>query len=163
MCRLQVIIISALLCGFLYLSPRVLAQQGAGSIDRSVTVEKIEKESLLPKKEVWVLDFWASWCGPCMQSLPHLKDVYARYKDKGVKLISLSHDRSAEAWERTILRTHMDWPHILLDGSVNQDFLNAKFPHPYIPTIFVIDREGKVEKVSQVYKLEEYLDRALAK
>jgi thiol-disulfide isomerase/thioredoxin len=141
----------------------VVQAQGEFSINRSVTVENIKNEALKPKKEVWVLDFWASWCGPCMASLPHLTSVYNNYKDKGVKLISISHDRTQEAWERTVINRKMDWPQIFLGPGVDQSYLNEKFPHPYIPTIFVIDQQGKSEKVGNVYELEKYLDKALQK
>jgi hypothetical protein len=55
----------------------------------------------------------------------------------------------------------MDWPQIFLGPGVDQSYLNDKFPHPYIPTVFVIDRQGKSEKVGNVYELEKYLDKAL--
>jgi len=132
------------------------------TMNRSVSMETIEKESLQPKDEVWVLDFWASWCGPCIQSMPHLKEVYAKYKSQGVKFISLSHDRSADAWERTVVRLNMEWPQLLLSSDVDQTFVNKHFPHPYIPTLFVIDKKGKAEKVMQVHELEKHIQKAMA-
>ncbi len=137
--------------------------QATGTINKSVTLKDIEKESLKSKKDIWVLDFWASWCGPCMQSLPHLTEVYGKYKDQHVKLISLSLDRTQEAWERTVIKKNMDWPQIFVSPTDDQNFINQNFPHPFIPCIFVIDRKGTVTKVDNVYQVEKYIEDALKK
>jgi thiol-disulfide isomerase/thioredoxin len=59
-----------------------------------------------------LLDFWASWCGPCMAELPHLKAAYAEYHDKGFEIYGVSYDDNGQAWRGAITNERMDWVHV---------------------------------------------------
>ncbi|WP_298709626.1 AhpC/TSA family protein [Chitinophaga sp.] len=72
--------------------------------------------SLADFKGKYVLvDFWASWCGPCRKGNPHLKEVYAKYKDKGFEIIGISDDDSNhEAWKKAVAQDGIGiWKHVL--------------------------------------------------
>ena len=85
-----------------------------------------------------LLDFWASWCGPCMREMPHLKQAYAKYNKKGFEIYGVSFDRSADAWKAAIKNQNMKWVNV----SLLQSFSNPaaeEYVVESIPTNFLID------------------------
>ncbi|CAN5463034.1 TlpA disulfide reductase family protein [soil metagenome] len=109
-----------------------------------ITLEKLapgdpqEKLSDL-KGKVVLLDFWATWCGPCVASMPHLNELATKYKDQGVVSVAVSNEaRDAIA---SYLRAH-DY-----DLTFYRDpfgLANDKFNISAIPATFVIGRDGKI-------------------
>lgn len=132
------------------------------SPDFSLKVKDIEDKALKAKDEVWVLDFWASWCGPCIQSVPHLKHLQQKYFDKNVRFISISWDKEEVNWMKALYRLQMPWQHIRV-AKGEEDFFNRYFKHGSIPTAFVIQRSGKAKRVSNIDGLEAAIEKALAK
>ena len=60
--------------------------------------------------KVVLVDFWASWCGPCRREMPNLVDLYAKYKNKGFEIVGVSLDRDAESWQKGIKDLGITWP-----------------------------------------------------
>ena len=90
-----------------------------------------------------VLDLWATWCGPCRASLPHLDKLYESVKDKGVKVYAVNDKEDKEDVEEFIRTTGLKTP-VLLDA---EGAISAAYKSPGIPQTIVIGRDGKVIKV----------------
>jgi peroxiredoxin len=93
------------------------------------------------KGKVVVLDFWASWCGPCRNENPFNVEMYDSYKSKGFTFFSISLDRNKEAWKKAIKKDELTWPYHGLDA---QGEAANRYGVEAIPATFVIDRDGKI-------------------
>jgi thiol-disulfide isomerase/thioredoxin len=118
--------------------------------------------------KVVILDFWATWCGPCLASMPHTQEVSAHYKDQGVVVLAnCTSDtrRKFESWVKANQAKYPDiiWTHDKAEKS--PDRVSRKiFGVGGIPTQFIIDREGKIVDIVGGYmEGEVILDAALAK
>ncbi|HEX2899804.1 MAG TPA: TlpA disulfide reductase family protein [Bacteroidia bacterium] len=125
-----------------------------------MTQATFEKEALKPKDEVWVIDFWASWCGPCIEAMPHLKQLHRSYAGKNVRFISISWDESDMKWKLALDRFQMPWQQMRITKA-QAAYFDAHFPHKGIPTAFVIRRDGKVKRSKGVGMLETTIQKAL--
>lgn len=88
-----------------------------------------------------LIDFWASWCGPCRKAIPEIKTLYSKYKEKGFEVLSISVDTDNAAWRRAMSEEAMPWTQVL---SPNKNKTLADFMIIGIPTLYLIDREGKI-------------------
>ncbi len=114
------------------------------------------------KGKFLVIDFWASWCGPCRNEIPHLKEVYKKYHDKGVELLSVSIDKKEKDWLKALAEENMTWPQVLAPKAGKQTMKDYQFSG--IPYIIILDKDGKiVAKQLRGKKIDEKLDELLAK
>ncbi|TKC08601.1 TlpA family protein disulfide reductase [Pedobacter frigoris] len=88
-----------------------------------------------------LVDFWASWCGPCRKSIPEIKALYGKYKDKGFEVLSISVDTDVAAWKKAMHEEAMPWSQVL---SPDKNKTMADFMISGIPTLYLVDREGKI-------------------
>jgi thiol-disulfide isomerase/thioredoxin len=94
-----------------------------------------------------LVDFWATWCGPCLDEIPNIKKVYDQYKDKGFEVIGYNLDENQEDLQRFFAVQQLPWPTI-----VSADSEQAGFESPLavacgvqsIPFLVLLDAEGKV-------------------
>lgn len=85
-----------------------------------------------------LLDFWASWCGPCMQEMPYLREAYAKYHKLGFEIYGVSFDKSNEKWAKAIKDQKMKWVNVSpLTGFENS--AAEEYCVTSIPTNFLID------------------------
>jgi thiol-disulfide isomerase/thioredoxin len=131
------------------------------------------KLSLGDYKGKYVLvDFWASWCGPCRKGNPHLLSLYAKYKNKGLEIIGISDDDSdPEAWRKAVAKDQIGvWKHILRglkrapNGAYdNSEDISDQFGIHSIPTKILIDPNGVIiGRYGEGGENDEAMDKKLA-
>jgi len=91
------------------------------------------------KDKIVLLDFWASWCGPCRASIPGVKALYEKYKDKGLVVLGLSCDQDKKAWKVFVEKEKMTWPNLLCTSDVTDAYGILA-----IPSTYIIGKDGKV-------------------
>lgn len=121
--------------------------------------ELISLKSIIKGKKIVLIDFWASWCGPCRMVTPRVRQLYNQYKNKGFTILTVSEDKTREAWKNGIEQDQMlDWYHIFDDYGRISTMYNVRS----IPYMVLIDGNGGIikEKVS-ITELEYQLKKLL--
>lgn len=115
--------------------------------------------------KVVVIDFWATWCGPCIAEMPHMKKLYAAYKEKGVEFIGVSLDQPEDKGGLDKLRKYcvdndIDWPQYYQGNYWSSEY-SVSWGINSIPAMFVIDQKGNLKSVNARGKLVEMLPEML--
>jgi thiol-disulfide isomerase/thioredoxin len=136
------------------------------SFDDAITGHPVSLKGL--KGKVVVLDFWATWCGPCIADMPRMKDLYAKYKDKGVEFIGVSLDGPKDEGGLDNLKAFVAefkiaWPQYYQGNGWESEF-SRKLGITSIPQLFLVDAQGNLASVEARGKLDilipEYLSKA---
>lgn len=98
------------------------------------------------KGNVIIINFWATWCDPCIQEFPNAKKLYTKFKDKGVQFIGVSLDDDIEDLRGFVKQFEVGWPQIF-DGKRWQGAIPSLYHIQAIPTMVLLDRESKVRYV----------------
>lgn len=109
---------------------------------------KIMKLSDL-KGKVVLLDFWASWCGPCRAANPSVVRMYNQFKGKGFEVYSVSLDKTKDAWTKAINQDGLVWDNHVSDLKFWQSEAAELYKVSAIPQQFLIDRNGKIAGIAQ--------------
>ncbi|WP_309043217.1 TlpA disulfide reductase family protein [Marinobacter sediminicola] len=98
--------------------------------------------------EVVMLNFWASWCGPCRQEMPLMDDIYSRYQDLGFTILAVNVDENRDEALRFLEKVPVDYP-ILYDP---ESSVSKLYEVPAMPTTVMIDRDGNARYIHYGYK-----------
>jgi thiol-disulfide isomerase/thioredoxin len=119
------------------------------------------------KGKVVVIDFWATWCPPCVAEMPNMKKLYAEFKDKGVEFIGVSLDQSKakgglEALKSFVAQNQIEWPQYYQGNYWASEF-SSSWHINSIPRVFLVDADGKLASVDARGKLEKLIPQYLEK
>ncbi|MFZ4080426.1 MAG: redoxin family protein [Pirellula sp.] len=173
-------IVAAVLGGLVSLSPAsALADDllTIGSDAPALDVEhwvqngegKFGKVTKFEKDKVYVVEFWATWCGPCVASMPHIVETQKKYAEKGVQIVSISNepketveeflDRKVPRSEKEMTFRDLTKSYCLTtdpDGSVNASYMEAAGQNG-IPCAFIVGKDGKIEWIGHPMQMDEPL------
>ena len=93
-----------------------------------------------------MIDFWASWCVPCRQAIPHWKEVYEKYNNKGFEIVAVTNDNKWSNWFKALEEEKMPWIQVADDFPVERKpaRIATQYNIPSLPTYVLLDKEGKL-------------------
>lgn len=135
---------------------------------------KFDKVTKFEDGKVYIIEFWATWCGPCIASMPHLAELQSNYADKGVQLISVSDE------ELDVVQSFLDRP---VKGSEDEEQTYGKLTSVYclttdpdrsvheaymeaagqngIPTAFIVGKDGRIEWIGHPMRMDDPLQQVI--
>ena len=119
-----------------------------GAIAPEIKLKTPEGDSLALSSlrgKVVLIDFWASWCGPCRKENPHVKAIYEKYKDKGFEIYGVSLDSKEASWKAAIQKDGLTWKHVSDLGGWKSSAAKL-YQVRSIPATFLLDKEGRIVK-----------------
>jgi len=104
---------------------------------------KAKLSDYIGKNKIVLLDFWASWCTPCLNEIPNLKAAYKKFKSKGFEIVSVSVDDGTDEWIKAVKDNSMNWVQ-LWNGEDMVNSAAVKYSITAIPSTFLIDADGTI-------------------
>jgi thiol-disulfide isomerase/thioredoxin len=126
---------------------------------RAVDEREVDLNKL--KGKVVLVDFWATWCVPCVSELPTVKAVYDKLVLQGFEIVGISFDQQKEALTRFLEKEKIPWPQFF-DGKVWKNKFGQEFGVGSIPTMWLVDKRGILRDLNARNSLEEKVEKLLA-
>lgn len=142
----------------LFIAGCTLAQQQAQTKAPDFTLPDLNGKAFSLSElegKVVILDFWATWCPPCVMEIPHFIDLYKEYKGQGLEVVGVSLDRGGVKVVKSFVeKNEMTYPVVIGNQKVAEDYGGIRG----IPTTFVIDRQGYIVKKFVGYRSKEVFE-----
>ena len=113
------------------------------------------------KGKVVLVDFWATWCGPCVGEVPHVKETYDKYHSKGFDIVGISFDENKNALRNFTSSHDMPWPQYF-DGLVWKNKYGQQYAIEGIPTMWLVDKKGNLRDTNARDGLQDKVEKLLA-
>lgn len=105
------------------------------------TGEVLGIKEIAAKNKLTLIDFWGTWCGPCIGEFPYMKNLYKEWKDKGFGILGITQKENKENWKKVIEKHEVNWLH----GSDDFDHvMDSIFKLASVPSFALMDQEGKM-------------------
>jgi thiol-disulfide isomerase/thioredoxin len=145
------LICTTLLANAQYSNTKIQVGQKAPELAYPNPDGTVMKLSEINAGKIVLIDFWASWCGPCRMSSPAVVKMYNDYKDasfngakKGFTILSVSLDKDNAAWQAAIAKDNLVWPNHISDLKYWSSEAGALYGVSYVPQCFLVDATGMV-------------------
>ena len=142
----------------LFIAGCVLAQQQAQTKAPDFTLPDLNGKAFSLSElegKVVILNFWATWCPPCVMEIPHFIDLYKEYKGQGLEVVGVSMDRGGvKVVKSFVKKNEMTYPVVIGNQKVAEDYGGIRG----IPTTFVIDHHGYIVKKFVGYRNKEVFE-----
>ncbi len=114
--------------------------------------------------KVILLDFWATWCNPCMKKMPMLKQIYSELHSKGFEVIGINHDFTIEKAQEALLKADLPWHEVIAPiGLEKRNYWKKALGISSLPRLLIIDRKGILRSDVNTLELEKEIRRIVSR
>jgi peroxiredoxin len=118
---------------------------------------KVSLMKVVSESKITILDFWASWCQPCMNEMPNLVNIYDNYSDDGLQIVGVSLDNDKKSWQNAVEAMGMKWVQVS-DLKGWESAAAQLYQVDAIPHTIILDNEGHIlAKDLRGHELEEFI------
>lgn len=109
----------------------------------NVKGDSLDLTDIFKKNKLTLIDCWASWCQPCREEMPNIKQLYKKYHRKGLEIVGISFDDDKTVWEKAIKEMELNWKHVS-ELKAWDNIMTLQYGITYIPFTILVDSNGTI-------------------